>query len=62
MQGRKPITSEWPIFEYYGLNSREWLVQKSTSTFLQIVNKATKEERRIAVPGTEIVSEDDAEE
>lgn len=47
MQGRKPISSEWPIFEYYGLNSREWLVQKSTSTYIQIVNRTTGEEKKL---------------
>lgn len=51
MQGRKPITSEWGIFKYYGLDTKEWLVQKSTPTFLQILNKATKEIRKIDVPG-----------
>jgi len=43
MQGRKVIRSEWKIFEKNGLNSREWLVQKATSTYLQIVNKETGE-------------------
>ena len=47
MQGRKPITSEWKIFERFGLDTKEWLVQKSTPTFLQIVHKSTREERRI---------------
>lgn len=51
MQGRKPITSEWGIFKYYGLNTKDWLVQKSTPTFLQILNKTTKEIRKIDVPG-----------
>ena len=59
MQGRKPITSEWGIFKYYGLDTKEWLVQKSTPTFLQILNKATKEIRRIDVPGAAPRKEED---
>ena len=49
MQGRKPIRAEWKIFEQNGLDSREWLVQKATNTYLQIVNKATGEEKTIPV-------------
>lgn len=47
MQGRKPVRTEWKLFEYHKLDSHEWLVQKSTDTFLQIVNKATGEEKVI---------------
>ena len=49
MQGRNPIRSEWKIFEYNGLNSREWLVQKATNQYLQIISRATGEEKTIPV-------------
>lgn len=49
MHGRKPIRSEWKIFEKNGLDSREWLVQKSTNTYLQVINKTTGEEKQILV-------------
>lgn len=51
MQGRKPTRSEWKIFENNNLDSREWLVQKVTNDYLQIVNKATGKEREIPVYG-----------
>ena len=47
MQGRKPTRTEWKIFEHSGLDSREWLVQKATNTFLQIINKTTGEVKTI---------------
>lgn len=47
MQGRKPTRTEWKFFEYYNLDSREWLVQKATDTYLQIINKKTGEERKL---------------
>lgn len=50
MQGRKPVRTEWKIFERNGLDSREWLVQKATNTYLQIVHKTTKEEKQIDIP------------
>ncbi len=43
MHGRRPVRTEWKIFEYYGLDSREWLVQKATDTFLQVVHRDTGE-------------------
>ena len=49
MQGRKPIRAEWHIFEQNGLDSRDWLVQKATNTYLQIVHKSTNEEKTIPV-------------
>lgn len=49
MQGRKPIRAEWGTFESNGLDSRDWLVQKATNTYLQIVNKHTGEEKKILV-------------
>lgn len=49
MQGRKPTRTEWKIFEQNGLDSREWLVQKATTSYLQIINKATNEEKVIDV-------------
>lgn len=47
MQGRKPFREEWKYFEDAGLDSREWLVQKVTNDVLQIVNKATGEQKLI---------------
>lgn len=49
MQGRKVIRSEWKIFEKHGLDSREWLVQKATTKYLQIINKTTGEVTQISV-------------
>lgn len=43
MQGRKPYREEWKIFEYNGLDSREWLVQKVNSDTMQIVHKQSGE-------------------
>lgn len=50
MHGRKPVRTEWKIFEYNGLDSREWLVQKSTTLYLYVVNKTTGEEKVINIP------------
>ena len=47
MQGRKPIRAEWKIFEYYKLDSHDWLVQKATDTYIQIVNRSTGEEKQL---------------
>ena len=54
MQGRKPIRSEWKIFEQNGLDSRDWLVQKATNSYLQIVNKTTGEEKKIPAELAEV--------
>ena len=43
MQGRKPYREEWKIFERFGLDSREWLVQKANTWVMQIINKNTGE-------------------
>lgn len=51
MQGRKPVRTEWKIFKYYGLDSREWLVQKATDNFLQIVHRDTGEEKILNLRG-----------
>lgn len=51
MQGRKPTRTEWKIFEQNGLNSKEWLVQKATISYLQIVNKKTGKETVIHTHG-----------
>lgn len=45
MHGRKPVRTEWKLFESYGLDSREWLVQKSTDSRIQAVNRTTGEEK-----------------
>lgn len=49
MQGRKVIRSEWKIFEKHGLDSRDWLVQKATPQYLQIVNRTTGEETKLII-------------
>ena len=51
MQGRKPMRAEWKIFEQNGLDSREWLVQKATNEYLQIVNKQSGKEEVIYING-----------
>ena len=48
MQGRKPTRAEWKIFEQSNLDSREWWVQKATTSYLQIVNKTTGEVKTIS--------------
>ena len=45
MQGRKPTRTEWKIFEHNNLDSREWLVQKATNGYLQVVHKTTGEQK-----------------
>ena len=49
MQGRKPTRTEWKIFEQNGLDSREWLVQKATNDYLQIIHKTSGEETTIPI-------------
>ncbi len=49
MQGRKPYREEWKIFEKNKLDSREWLVQKTTAFTLQIIHKQTGEKKVIDV-------------
>lgn len=49
MQGRKPTRTEWKVFEHSGLDSREWLVQKSTESYLQIIHRKTGEVKQIPV-------------
>ena len=49
MQGRNPIRAEWKIFEAHNLDSREWLVQKATNTYLQVVNKTTGKEEKLTI-------------
>ena len=43
MHGRKSVSSEWPLFKRHGLDSKEWLVQKSTPDYLQIVHRTSGE-------------------
>ena len=47
MQGRKPFREEWKYFTNARLDSRDWLVQKSTNELLQIVHKDTGEQKLI---------------
>lgn len=54
MQGRKPTRSEWKIFERRGLDSRDYLVQKATNNYLQVVNKATGKELTIRIDTSEV--------
>ena len=49
MQSRKPVRTEWKIFEKNGLDSREWRVQKSTSTYLQVIHKDTGEIKTLKI-------------
>jgi hypothetical protein len=48
VHGRKPIRAEWKIFEQNNLDSREWLVQKVNSNYLQIINKTSGEVKTIS--------------
>lgn len=43
MNGKRPTRDQRAIFEEHGLNSKEYLVQKNTPTFLQVIHKETKE-------------------
>lgn len=47
MKGKKPTWQERKILEKAGYDIYEWLVQKNAPTFLQIVNRETKEEVKI---------------
>lgn len=47
MKGKKATYEERKILEKRGYDAYVWLVQKNTPTFLQIVNRETKEEVRI---------------
>ena len=47
MQGRKPTRAEWKCFEYHDLDSREWLVQKATDTYLQVIHRVTGEVKKL---------------
>lgn len=47
MKGKKATYEERKILEKNKYDPYLWLVQKNTPTFLQIVNRETKEEVRI---------------
>ena len=49
MQSRKPYRAEWKILSRNKLDSREWLVQKTTATTMQIIHKDTGEVREISL-------------
>ena len=43
MQARKPTRDERNLLQKFSLDPHLWYVQKSSPTFLQVVNKDTKE-------------------
>lgn len=45
MKGKKPTYDERKYLVKNNLSTTDWLVQKSTPTFLQIIHRETKEER-----------------
>ena len=47
MNGKKPTYAERKILERNGLNALEWLVQKNSPTFMQLVNRESGEVRKI---------------
>ena len=47
MKGKNPTREQRKWLEYDGLNSREWLIQKDTSAYIQAVNRETREIRVI---------------
>jgi len=47
MKGKKPTYTERKILSSKGMDTYEWLVQKSTPKYLQVVNRNTNEERVI---------------
>lgn len=47
MQGKKPTYEERKILEKNDLDTYEWLVQKHSTEFLQLVNKESGEVIRV---------------
>lgn len=47
MKGKKPTYEERKLISKAGLDTYEWLVQKNTSTIIQLVNR--NDEKEIAV-------------
>jgi hypothetical protein len=47
INGRKPTRTERNILIKNGLDTYKWLIQKSIGKWIQVVNKETKEEKRI---------------
>ena len=45
IKGKKATREERKVITKHGLDSFEWLVQKNTIDYLQVVNRETKEER-----------------
>ena len=43
MKGKKPTTKQGKLLLTQGLDWRDWLTQKDTSDFLQVVHRDTKE-------------------
>lgn len=48
MNGRKATYEERKWLEKKGINTREWLIQKNTPTFMQLVNRTSGEEITVA--------------
>lgn len=47
IRGTKPTYEERKILSFYGLDTYSWLVQKNTSTDIQIIHKTTGEIKTI---------------
>ena len=47
MKGKNPTREQRKWLEHGGLNPKEWLVQKDTPSYLQAVNRESKEVRVI---------------
>lgn len=47
MKGKKATFEQRKILKQYNLDTYKWLVQKDASDFMQVVNKETREERRL---------------
>lgn len=44
MKGKKPTYEERKLIAKAGLDTYEWLVQKNTSTIIQLVNRSNEKE------------------
>lgn len=45
IKGKKATREERKVITKYGLDSFEWLVQKNTVDYLQVVHRITREEK-----------------
>lgn len=51
MQGRKPTREQRKFIETFRLNSDNWLVQKDTAEFMQLVHRHSSKVRRLPKGG-----------